>query len=573
MAFLPRSAALPQGERSGGADAASRCAPAAAIAFAAADYDLAGAVAGRRSASAGFLAAYVRHAAQSGLTGLAHEPPDAPAFRDFVARHGGSGAPVETIALRELPRLAEIGTLYTPGPDLGIYASLRRGGDQRAFSVVGVTHTLSELHAMDAIGRLLTAPVQSWDALVCTTTVAKRAVERALDAYGDDLHDATGAKIGCRAALPIIPLGVDSGAFAAREGERAAFRARHNIPQDAVVLLYVGRLDHAEKANPVPLYIAAQHAAERAGRPVHLVEVGWFRSDFFAEAFAQAAAVLAPSVARTVLDSRQDANRRAWFAADIFVSLADSVQETFGLTPIEAMAAGLPLVVSDWDGYRDTVRDGVDGFRVPTLMPPAGSGDTLAVEYAAGNFNHAMFSAAASQSSAVDVGACADRLLRLIADPELRRRMGAAGQRRARETFDWRVVIAAYEELWAELSERRRTAAEAAAPLAGRPPSPPRMDPFDLFRDWPTDRLAPEMILTLPAGADASLAGAMRALGAAAPMPAMLLDAAQTERLVEKLLTGRVAAGDLIGLLPAELKPAGWRTLAWLAKVALLAWR
>ena len=28
------------------------------------------------------------------------------------------------------------------------------------------------------------------------------------------------------------------------------------------------------------------------------------------------------------------------------------------------MAAGLPVVVSDWDGYRDTVRDGVDGFRI-----------------------------------------------------------------------------------------------------------------------------------------------------------------------------------------------------------------
>jgi glycosyltransferase involved in cell wall biosynthesis len=573
MAFLPRSAALPQGERSGGAEAAGRRSPPAAIAFSAADYDLAGAVAGRRSASAGFLAAYVRHAAQSGLTCLAHEPPDGPAFREFVARHGGSGAPVDCIALRELPRLAEIGTLYTPGPDLGIYAWLRRGSNQRAFSIVGVTHTLSELHAMDAIGRLLTAPVQPWDALVCTTTVAKRAVERALDEYGDYLRSLTGARIASRAVLPVIPLGVDSGAFAARDGERAAFRACHNIAQDAVVLLYVGRLDHAEKANPVPLYIAAQHAAERAGRPVHLLEVGWFRSDFFADAFAQAASVLAPSVARTVLDSRQDANRRAWFAADIFVSLADSVQETFGLTPIEAMAAGLPVVVSDWDGYRDTVRDGVDGFRVPTLMPPAGSGDAIAFDYATGNFNHAMFSAAASQSSAVDVGACAEMLLRLIADPELRHGMGAAGRQRARETFDWRVVIAAYQELWAELGKRRRSAAEAAAPVPGRPTRPLGMDPFDLFRDWPTDRLGPETVVRLPAGADASLAGAMRALSAAAPVPAMLLDAAHTARLVETLQTGPVAAGDLIGMLPAELRPAGWRSLAWLAKAALLAWR
>ena len=30
------------------------------------------------------------------------------------------------------------------------------------------------------------------------------------------------------------------------------------------------------------------------------------------------------------------------------------------------MAAGVPLVVSDWNGYRDLVRNGIDGFRVPT---------------------------------------------------------------------------------------------------------------------------------------------------------------------------------------------------------------
>ena len=46
----------------------------------------------------------------------------------------------------------------------------------------------------------------------------------------------------------------------------------------------------------------------------------------------------------------------------MFCSLPDSVEETFGIVPIEAMAAGLPVVVSDWDGYKDTVRDNVDGF-------------------------------------------------------------------------------------------------------------------------------------------------------------------------------------------------------------------
>lgn len=563
----------PPDERLGAAGVVERRSTPAALAFTAADYDISGDVAGRRSASAGFLAAYLRHAAERRLVFLLHEPEETQALRDFVARHGGAGRPVDTIALRDLPRLAEIGTLYTPGPDLGRYAWLRRSFDQRSFSLMGVTHTLSESHAMEAIGRLLTAPIQPWDALVCTTKTAKGAVERVLDEYGDYFRSLSGAKLGRRAQLPVIPLGVDCDAFIAGEGERAAFRARHNIPQDAVVLLYMGRLDHAEKANPVPFYIAAQHAAEQVSRPICLLEVGWFRSDFFTEAFAQAAAVLAPSVLRIVLDSRQAANRRAWFAADIFVSLADSVQETFGLTPIEAMAAGLPVIVSDWDGYRETVRDGIDGFCVPTLTPPSGSGEALALDYAFGVFNHTMFSAAASQSSAIDVKACAEAMVRLIAEPDLRGRMGAAGRQRAVAAFDWRVVIAAYQELWRELGERRRSEAETAAVAPGRPARPLEMDPFDLFRGWSSDRLAAATMLTLPAGATAALAGAMRELRAAAPVPAMLLDAAKTEPLIARLQQGPAAAGELIDKLEPAERPAGWRTLAWLAKTALLSWR
>jgi starch synthase len=547
--------------------------PAAVIAAARPDYDLSSGVTGRRSASAGFLAAYIRHGKQDRLACLAQEPEHADAFRDFAAAHGRANQVVDVVESLTEPALDAIGTLYTPGPDLGRYAWLRRSGGQRRFSLVGVTHTLSEASAQEAVGNLLTTPVQPWDALVCTTTAARAAVARALDEYGEYFRSLVGTTLPCRAELPVIPLGVDCDAFAAVEGERAVFRARHGIPQEAPVLLYVGRLDHAEKANPVPLYAAAQNVAERIGRPLHLLEIGWFRSEFFAEAFAQAAQVLAPSVKRHLLDSREEANRRGWFAADIFVSLADSVQETFGLTPIEAMAAGLPVVVSDWDGYRDTVRDGIDGFRIPTLMSAAGSGETIAFDYAAGNINHTMFSAAAAQSCAVDVLACADALHRLIGDAELRRRMGAAARERARQVFDWRHVVAAYQELWQELAERRRIAPETAALAPGRPARPLAMDPFDLFRSWPSAGLAAETTLTLPEGVTPELVDAMRRLQAATPMPAALLDRAVTNRLIEALKKGPIPAGDLVALLEPSQRPAGWRSFAWLAKTAMIRWR
>ena len=59
---------------------------------------------------------------------------------------------------------------------------------------------------------------------------------------------------------------------------------------------------------------------------------------------------------------------QVWHAADLVVSLVDNIQETFGLVIVEAMASGLPVVATDWNGYRDLVVDGETGFLVPTTM-------------------------------------------------------------------------------------------------------------------------------------------------------------------------------------------------------------
>ncbi len=79
-----------------------------------------------------------------------------------------------------------------------------------------------------------------------------------------------------------------------------------------------------------------------------------------------------------------DAFAATWRAADVFISLADSVQETFGLTPVEAMAAGLPVIASDWNGYKETVREGLDGFRILTWAPQAGIGEPMTRDAEAG---------------------------------------------------------------------------------------------------------------------------------------------------------------------------------------------
>ncbi|MBD2100811.1 glycosyltransferase [Leptolyngbya sp. FACHB-261] len=200
------------------------------------------------------------------------------------------------------------------------------------------------------------------------------------------------------------------------------------------------------------------------------------------------------------VDGRQPQIRQGiWSVADIFISLADNIQETFGLTPVEAMAAGLPVVVAGWDGYQDTVRHEVDGFRIPTLMPPAGCGLDLAVGYHDDSLNYSTYVGHASMMTAVDIDACAQALATLFTQPELRQRLGANGRQRAREVYDWRVVIAAYENFWQELAELRAAASSTAPCAPGMPANPLCDDPCQLLAHYPTQSLKPAQVLHLGA--------------------------------------------------------------------------
>lgn len=92
-------------------------------------------------------------------------------------------------------------------------------------------------------------------------------------------------------------------------------------------------------------------------------------------------------------------------AADIFV--LPSYREGMPRSILEAMATGIPVVATDIRGCREEVVDGVTGYLVPVK----------------------------------DAGALADAIGRLVDDPELSARMGAAGQERTRELFDERLVF------------------------------------------------------------------------------------------------------------------------------------
>ncbi len=531
---------------------------------------------GRHSATEGFLKAFVRHA--RGIDRFycyTHAREPFQVFTQQVADFAGAPRPTEWIEFSRPADLALVGCLYAPGPNIALFSWVRRQIEQRAFSLCGITHTTAEHLVMDPLGNLLTAPIQSWDALVCTSRAVKAMVVHELDRYGEYLTERFGGPARPSVQMPVIPLGVDCDALErtpVAERARQTIRQKLGIGPDDVAVLFLGRLSLIEKANPLPMYVGVEEAARRTGKRVHLIQAGWFAIDGYEKSFKEAGAALAPSVNHIYLDGRKpDMRANIWFAADIFTSLSDNIQETFGLTPIEAMAAGLPVVVSDWNGYRETVRDGVDGFRVATVMPPPGAGEELARHYELLPDRYGRYCGFSSQCIGVDVPGCAAAYTKLIADPSLRRTMGEAGRRRAREVYDWSVVIAAYQELWRELAGRRQRDTEIAPRTPGSPSNPLRDDPFALFITYPTNLIEPDTLVSLVPGADAIRVNLVRYLAISNFATAIMASNEEVDAVLTHVgRHGPVPVAELLEQVPEERHGALLRSLGWLVKTGLV---
>ena len=481
---------------------------------------------------------------------------------------------LEYVKLARVDKLAAIGNIFRPDPALEPMALMRRRVGATAFSITGVTHTLCSVATQGVLAQQVVAPFESWDALICTSQAARRAIEKMHEAQAQYLAERLGTdpNLKARLQLPVIPLGVHCEDFATdtqpMQMTRGLTRRKYGIGQQDLCFLFVGRLNHMSKANPVPMLRALQRAAEQTRRRLHLLQAGIFLTPQIEELYRAAVQRHAPDVQCHFIDGKDDAAvSAARAAADVFTSLADNLQETFGLTPVEAMASGLPSVVSDWNGYRETVRDGIDGILVPTTMTPAGYGEELAMRHALGTDDYRRFVGAAALNVAVDESAAAAAYVALIQNPGLRHRMSEAGRKRAQETFSWQHVYPLYRALWGELDERRRRAAKQPRRL---PIMPAHLDPFDAYSHFATRSFGPTTEVALIPGVGI---GAWRemvqepllSMGAGTPMPLGDLEA-----IYGQLAAGPTGVKALSELFPQERREQAVRAISWLLKADLV---
>lgn len=460
---------------------------------------------GRQSAGNGFLRAAIAAAEALPEPRLLAQTPSqssAQVFQKVIASFSGA---VQTgwVPTNRQDLLAQQGALFLPGPGLADAARQRLRAGPAAWSLTGATYTLCSHAAMDAIVDMVAAPVMPWDALICATTVAQHAVKTLFQLQADYLAWRFGVKNFVIPQLPIIPFGTHQADFSFTPAQKLAARDGLKLAADEVAVLFAGRLSFHAKAHPFPMIVALEQAAQRTGKKLALLLCGQFPNEAVKKAFLGAAATYAPHVKTIWIDGKDPAAyNRAWSASDLFVSLSDNLQETFGITPVEAMASGLPVLVSDWDGYKDTVVDGVTGYRIPTWMPPPDMGMALAAAFEAGAINYDRYIGLACLEVSVDNQVLMDRLVALVSDAELRARMGAAGRERVAKVYDWSVVMAQHMTLWQELDVfRQKAVVEQAAVLNSAPKcAPGRQDPYRVFGSFPTHMIGPQTQVTLSQG-------------------------------------------------------------------------
>jgi glycosyltransferase involved in cell wall biosynthesis len=471
---------------------------------------------------------------------------------------------------------SQSGALLRGHPDVYELAWLRRraAGD-RAYSLLGLVHTIAPAAMRQIIAMNQVGPTHPWDAIICTSPSVRDALDRMTSGWGEHLAERTGGRPPPRPQLPIVPLGVEVerfAGFADRPDVRASRRAAMGVAEDEVVALWVGRLSFFEKAFPQPMFRALQRAAAMTGARLTFAMAGWFPTEADRTRFEQAARLAAPNV-RVVFPNGNDQVLvgELWAAADLFLSLVDNVQETFGITPIEAMAAGLPIVASDWDGYRYTLRHGEEAFLIPTLLAPAGGlGATMVARHALEIDSYQGYVGALAQFTAVHVGKAAEAIAELVRSPDLRRKMGQAGRARAKAMFDWPVVVQQYRALLGELAEVRNAAPDVATALHT---NPVKSDPFRAFAGFATRTADPDLPLRAAPGfttADVIKTREIDLDQAFAFWRASLEECAEAFR--------RIAQGEartlreLLAGFPAERRAVLELGVMWLAKQGFVDW-
>ncbi len=411
---------------------------------------------GLRRANEGFIRAVVRYSKFDQLH-LFFLPEQISRFEedhcDWMQKYGADKK-ISLISINELPNyLAQhTYTVFHQGDHhLASLAELRNQFSDQLFPLTGRAHSLSDDPTLSRTRDLILAPVKSCDGILCSSTSQQKVMAKLLSAASASLSDSVGVAIPYSGQVSLLPLGMsvtggqDSFGGPVSSEMKTELKAGLGLDQNKSVILCLGRITASDKADLQPLLITLNNLVEQEkNHEFQLVIAG--AGDPGSEAVRMLTSMayelnLEDSI-RFELSIDEPRKQMLLSASDIFVSISDNIQESFGLSILEAMKARLAVIASDWNGHRDLIEHDRSGFLIETqtIACESFSRPLSLMNKPAANFFEA-------QSTAVNVEQLTDALDRLLGDKELRAELGSAARSRAEEQFDWPVIMAQYHKL------------------------------------------------------------------------------------------------------------------------------
>jgi D-inositol-3-phosphate glycosyltransferase len=404
------------------------------------------AVYGAPLSSSDLIASFLRYGTWDRYSVLIPSPDAEPRYRERLAAYPNGDRVVfvpfgNWTSLQTWPRLV----LFSHTSRLFESAHIRNCVGSPQWVASAMTHALSFQVGLLYCLYMNLQHLYAHDSLICTSRAGRTAVGKLLALTGEGLSANGWPAAAPSFQLPLIPLGVDPERFHPRDRYEA--RSALGLPAEACVFLYLGRFSSAGKMDLNPLLLAFKAAFPDDQHQNLLILAGDDTDEKNADRLRGFAGELGIGAHVTIWPNPTSAQKdNLYAAADVFTSLCDNLQETFGLTILEAMSSGLPVVASDWSGYRDMVQHGQTGRLIPTYWTDCTDDISELVMLRGDGDTHWLL----GQSVAVDIPAAAEAFRELASQPDLRREMGANGRARVLDRFSWRTVVGQYEELWHE---------------------------------------------------------------------------------------------------------------------------
>ena len=201
--------------------------------------------------------------------------------------------------------------------------------------------------------------------------------------------------------------GVDVARFAApdRVQCRNEIRGRYGIGPSDILLLFVGMNFEVKGLDTIFAALTKARAAQPEAN-IRLLVVGRGNE----EKYRSMAQALGIADAVTFAGKQNEGLEIYYRAADIFIML--SKFDTFGMVVLEAMAAGLPVIVSPNVGAKDLVQEGINGFVLPEHMDADAAANRI-VQLSIKEQGDAMGSAAAKTATLHDWEKLAEKMEQL----------------------------------------------------------------------------------------------------------------------------------------------------------------